>query len=347
MTMMMTSKIFRALAATFLLGLAVAAAFGAFLLSPADTSAQARLFTVSRGQSARSIVDDLAREGFIRSGTAAYAAVRLQGLILRAGTFRISPAEGTLQVLGTLVAGREETRRVTIPEGLSLSKTARHLGEAGVVNPEDFLEAAKDPELLSELGIRGESAEGYLFPDTYFFPYEMSAAQVVRMMAQNFLSRVQSLPGVPSDPEEFRRAVILASVVEREYRVASEAPLIASVFRNRIKIGMGLQSCATVEYIITEIQGKPHPYRLLDSDLAIQSDYNTYLWAALPPGPICSPGTVALSAAFNPARTDYLYFRLVDPETGSHAFTRSLEEHVRAGRSLVLKASPVSPSAGN
>lgn len=347
MTMMKANNIFRALAAALFFTLAAAAAVGAYLLSPADKTASARLFTVSRGQSAREIVADLAREGFVRSGTAAYAVVRLQGLILRAGTYSVSPAAGTLEVLGTLVAGREETRRVTIPEGLSLSKTARHLEDAGVVSAEDFLTASKDSELLSELGIRGESAEGYLFPDTYFFPYEISPRQVVRMMAGNFFSRVKGLPGVPSDPEEFRRAVILASVVEREYRVAAEAPLIASVFRNRIKIGMGLQSCATVEYIITEIQGRPHPYRLLDSDLAIQSDYNTYLWAALPPGPICSPGTVALSAAFNPAQSDYLYFRLVDAETGSHAFTRSLEEHVRAGRSLVLKASPISSSKGN
>jgi UPF0755 protein len=100
---------------------------------------------------------------------------------------------------------------------------------------------------------------------------------------------------------------------------------------------MGLQSCATVEYILTEIQGKPHPEKLLLEDLEIQNDYNTYIWAGLPPGPISSPGLVALEAAFKPATTDFLYFRLTDTIKGTHSFTRSLDEHVKAGRSLELK----------
>ncbi|WP_255947327.1 endolytic transglycosylase MltG [Brucepastera parasyntrophica] len=131
--------------------------------------------------------------------------------------------------------------------------------------------------------------------------------------------------------------VILASIVEREYQIREEAPLIASVFANRLKIGMGLQSCATIEYIITEIQGLPHPVRLYDRDLEIRSDYNTYLWAGLPPSPISNPGLIALNAAFNPAKTNYLYFRLTDSESGAHTFTRSLDEHVSAGRNLTVK----------
>lgn len=333
-------KILKLLILLAALALAAGVAGCAFLywsLSPADSAGESALFTVSRGESARAIADGLEEGGFIRSSTTAYAVVRLKGTTLRSGTFRLSPAQGTLEILGIIASGKEETRRVTIPEGMSISKTAKHLEDEGIVSAEEFAAAAKAPGVLSEFGITEGTAEGYLFPDTYFFPYGMSAEGLVRMMISNFFTRVKSIPGAPTEPGKIRAAVILASVVEREYQVPEEAPLIASVFSNRLKIGMGLQSCATIEYIITEIQGKPHPYRLLDSDLTIPSDYNTYLWAGLIPGPICSPGLVSLEAAFNPAKTDYLYFRLVDPDSGAHAFTRSLEEHVKAGRQLVLK----------
>lgn len=108
-------------------------------------------------------------------------------------------------------------------------------------------------------------------------------------------------------PSELHEFVTLASVVEREYRVKSEAPLISSVFTNRLKHGIGLYSCATIEYILTEIQGKPHPDRITYDDLKIDSPYNTYKWAGLPAGPISNPGLVAFSAALNPAKTDYYF----------------------------------------
>lgn len=310
------------------------------LASPLDSEGDERLFTVERGSSVRSIAQELESEGLIRSWYVAYAIARLESITLRAGTFRLSPGNGTRETLKIIAEGREETIRVTVPEGLSLSKTARHLADEGIADEHAFIAAASDPELLKSFGIPALTAEGYLFPDTYFFPYGISAERVVRMMVETFFARVARMPGAPAEPVSLRNAVILASVVEREYRVSEEAPLISSVFANRIRIGMGLQSCATIEYIITEIQGKEHPNRLLESDLAIPSDYNTYLWAGLPPGPICSPGRIALEAAFEPARTDYLYFRLTDPAQGTHSFTRSLDEHVRAGRNLSLKSSP-------
>jgi len=119
--------------------------------------------------------------------------------------------------------------------------------------------------------------------------------------------------------------------VEREYRADDEAPLIAGVFFNRLEIGMGLQSCATVEYVITEIEGKPHPEVLYNRDIAIQDPYNTYVYAGLPPGPISCPGAVALNAAFHPTASDYLYFRLMDPQEGRHKFSKTLEDHIKAG----------------
>jgi UPF0755 protein len=124
--------------------------------------------------------------------------------------------------------------------------------------------------------------------------------------------------------------------VEREYRVDQEAPLIASVFYNRIQRNMGLESCATLEYIITEIQQKAHPEYITIEDEKLDSPYNTYKWAGLPPGPISNPGRTALEAAFQPARTSYLYFVLRDAQSGRHYFSRNLNEHNQA-KYLYLK----------
>ena len=135
---------------------------------------------------------------------------------------------------------------------------------------------------------------------------------------------------------EIDDVVRLASVVEREYRVPEEAPLIASVFYNRLEQGIKLQSCATVAYIITEIHGKPHPDRLFFSHLEIPSEFNTYLYEGLPPLPISNPGATALEAAFHPADTDYLFFVVKDPDAGTHNFSRSYNEHLNA-KDLYLK----------
>ena len=179
----------------------------------------------------------------------------------------------------------------------------------------------------------GATLEGYLYPDTYLFPESYPAAQVVKTMADTFFKRLAEIqPDVLTlSPAELNNRVIMASIVEREYLVDEEAPIMAGVFYNRLRIGMALQSCATVEYVITEIQGRPHPERLFDRDIEIRNPYNTYMVPGLPPGPISAPGKVALNAAFNPVPSDYLYFRLVNPAEGRHYFSQTLDDHIRAG----------------
>lgn len=321
-----------------LVTLAVMAA-GSFLYfnRPGNPSAEPVMYTVPKGASAIAIAESLAEKGIIHSSRFAYLYARFFNLTLKAGTYKISASMTTSAILRYIHDGKQEYIKVTVPEGLTLSKTARHLEAAGVVKADAFVAAAEDRALLAKYHIAGKTAEGYLFPDTYFFAYENDASSVVEIMIDNFFRKTSAIPGAPSDPEELHKKVILASIVEREYRVDAEAQLIASVFENRIKIGMGLQSCATIEYIITEIEKKPHPTRLMLTDLAIPNEYNTYKWAGLPPGPISSPGVVALGAAFTPADTHYLYFRLTDPDAGTHTFSRTLDEHVEAGHHLVLK----------
>jgi UPF0755 protein len=208
---------------------------------------------------------------------------------------------------------------------------------AGICAALDFRKSAEDRTLLDEYRIPGETMEGYLYPDTYLFEADYPAELVVRKMADTFFSRLAEF-GIDRGkftPLELYEKVIFASIIEREYRVAEEAAVIAGVFQNRLERGMRLESCATIEYIITEIEGKPHPSRLLNRDLQIKNPYNTYIRSGLPPGPIAAPGAVALKAAFAPERNDFLFFRVVDPSSGRHYFSKNFDEHIAAGALFV------------
>jgi UPF0755 protein len=275
----------------------------------------------------------LEEAGIIRSRYFWYLLSRFDREYIKTGTYRLEIPLSQLRLHNILVSGRQMLQRVTIPEGITLKKMARLFEEAGICGAEAFLAAAGDPDLRDRYHIPGATMEGYLYPDTYLFPLDYPPAQVIRTMADTFFSRLAHIDGAYASlsPEELNRRVIIASIVEREYRVDEEAALMAGVFYNRLRIGMALQSCATVEYVITEILGRPHPDVLYTRDTEIRDPYNTYIRPGLPPGPISSPGALALAAAFFPAPSDYLYFRLVDAAAGRHYFSRTLDDHIRAG----------------
>ncbi|NLJ45309.1 MAG: endolytic transglycosylase MltG, partial [Treponema sp.] len=293
------------------------------------------LFTVGAGEPGARIAVRLEEEGLIRSALAFQVLLRLrnQQSLLKKGTYRIEPGMRSRDVQELLVSGKQALVRVTVPEGHTLRRTADVLHEAGVVDREEFLAAARDPALVSSLGIPAATAEGYLFPDTYYIPLKTPGEEAVRLMVGALRSRLaEGLPeSLALDPQELHLRIILASIVEREYRLTEEAPRIAGVFWNRLKIGMALQSCATVVYIITEVQGKKHPEVLYNRDIEIRHPFNTYLHPGLPPAPIANPGLTALRAVFRPEPSRYLYFRLLDARTGRHYFSETLDEHIRAG----------------
>ena len=291
------------------------------------------LIDIRRGESAQSVGFRLERAGLIKNTYFWRLLSRLENEHIKTGTYRLELPASPVSIYRLLVSGREVLYKVTIPEGVTLRKTAIILEQAGICSAQNFMEAARDRQIISHYGIPNESMEGYLFPDTYLFPVEYPASMVVRAMADNFFNRLETISPSFSDmsPQEINEKVILASIVEREYRVADEASVMAGVFVNRIGINMALQSCATVEYIITEIQGKPHPSVIYYSDLEIRDPYNTYIYRGLPPGPISAPGMVALRAAMYPQKTDYLYFRLTDPASGRHYFSRTYDDHISAG----------------
>lgn len=292
------------------------------------------LFVVSPGETASSVGKRLENASLIRSAFLWKLLARIDAESIKTGTYRLSGRLGTTAIRELFISGKQLLLKVTVPEGFTLKKIAALLNQHGITGASSFLSAAEDTALLRKYGIQGKNFEGFLYPDTYLFPRAYSAEQVVAVMADTFFQRVQKVaPKAISSysPEELYRLVTLASIVEREYRVDDEAPLMAGVFLNRLRIGMALQSCATVEYIITEIQGKAHPEVLYNKDIAIADPYNTYIHRGLPPGPISSPGLVALDAVFNPVSSDYLYFRLESPTEGKHRFSRTLDEHIKAG----------------
>jgi UPF0755 protein len=313
-----------------------------FFNRTADIPDSGEIFTIQKGETLNSVAKRLEEDGLIRSRIFLNLFSRLKSSerSLHVGSFLIRTDATTIEIHNLLVSGKEILEKVTIPEGLSLSTIAGIIEAAEIASSEEFMIASVSEPLLEEYGIPGDSFEGYLFPDTYFFPKSYPAEKVVRYMADNFFDIIEEINPEYSSlgSEDIYRKVILASIVEREYRVPEEAGLMASVFYNRLSKGMKLQSCATVAYVITEEMGEAHPDSLKYSDLEIPSEYNTYLIEGLPPGPISNPGKTALEAAFFPVESEFLFFVLKDLNVGQHVFSESYSEHNQA-KYLYLKKS--------
>lgn len=344
-----------------LIALCMTAAFAAFFYVKNETSALDEIqnekilrLKIEGGTTARDVAARLGQNGIIRNERAFYLLARFPNLAhivfpganpgiftVKAGVCEVSSAMDAARIYGVLSAGLDEQTKISIPEGLTISKIAERFDAAGICTAKEFSSACRDEDFLKEIGIPFKSAEGYLFPDTYYFIPNSGAKNCVRAMVKNFFERTSGIKNFADASEERRnQIVILASVVEREYRAADEAPMIASVFSNRIKNHIGLYSCATVEYVITEVLGRPHPDIITFDDLKIESPYNTYLHEGLPPAPISNPGLVALAAAANPAQSDFFYFRLMDEEEGRHVFTKTLEEHEK--QNMIFKTKKMS-----
>lgn len=245
------------------------------------------------------------------------------------GIFEVPGGMSAWDAAGYFRTAKPLEVRVTVAEGLTSSKIARLLEEAGVVPAKDFLEVVAHPQKLGPLGQGLTSLDGRLFPDTYRFPVGSNAADVAQTFLRTFQTRTAGWSSKVS-ANDFQKSLVLASIVEREYQVPEEAPVIASVFLNRLDKRIALGSCATIEYILTEIQGRPHPHRIFFVHTQIPSPYNTYLNRGLPPGPISNPGLTALKAAFEPAKSNYLYFVVADPAKGSHTFSALWSQHEAA-----------------
>ena len=247
------------------------------------------------------------------------------GRNLKAGEYRFDRAMTPLDVINVIVRGDVYTQKITFPEGLTLEEMSKLYEMHGFGRARDFLDASRHVERITDLDPEATDLEGYLFPETYALPRTGGAVRLVNLMLDRFRS-VYSEPlraRASALGMTTRQVVTLASLVEKETAKAEERPLVAAVFRNRMKIGMPMQADPTVVYALE----KAHRYNgnIRKIDLSMDSPYNTYRYAGLPPGPIASPGQASLEAALSPANVSYLYF--VSRNDGSHVFAATLAEH--------------------
>jgi UPF0755 protein len=241
----------------------------------------------------------------------------------KAGTYVFAPPSSLAKIFSDLQTGRVETVAVTLPEGATVRQMADAFAEAGVVSREAFVTLALDPAAAARWGLPGPTLEGYLFPDTYRFARGLSPETVIDEMVRRFREVAGPLEAEASARKlSLRDWVTLASIVEKETGNASERPLVAAVFLNRLARGMRLESDPTVIYGVEGFDGN-----LRRADLIQDTPYNTYVRFGLPRGPIANPGRESLQAILRPADVPYLYF--VSRNDGTHVFSVTYEEHRR------------------
>ncbi len=299
-----------------------------FWLLPYGASQFPRQLEIPSGKTLQEIGFMLEREGLVVNSHAfvALAALRGETHRIRAGIYRLEAPLSCLSLLERLAVGPVELYRVTIPEGWNLLQVAEKLAGMGLVDVMGFLSKARDPVWASGLlGFNAASLEGFLFPDTYLFPPGTTEQTILHTMVKRFQRAF---------PAEFHsrllelgwdvlQAVTLASLIEKETCAPEERALVSGVFHKRLRMGMKLESDPSVIYGLDNFKGE-----LRKSHLLMAHPYNTYFFQGLPPGPICNPGQESLRAALFPAQTDYLFF--VSKNDGTHHFSRTLGEHLRA-----------------
>jgi UPF0755 protein len=272
----------------------------------------------------------LVAAGVVRDTTVFRAALLISGQAraLKAGEYRFAEPMHALEVIDTIARGDVYKRLLTFREGLTILEMAQLFEDKQFGTAADFRKAAGNAALIADLDPAAPDLEGYLFPETYSLPRQTPAAEVVAQMVANFRQALspELRQAAAADGFTVRQLVTLASLVEKETGAPAERPLVAAVYRNRLKIRMGMQADPTVIYALQKAgkyQGNLTRAHLRELD----SPYNTYKYSGLPPGPIAAPGRASLEAAARPADVDYLYF--VSRNDGTHVFASTLDEHNR------------------
>ena len=298
---------------------------------PFETHAEAaRVLIIEPGLGAHQILAQLETAGVIKSAywARAYLSRYLDDPLLQAGEYAFTGPMSATDVLDKLVRGDVLTHDVTLVEGLDMFETAHHLAASGFGDESEFLRLVQQADLIASFDPHASDLEGYLFPDTYSFARGTPESEIVAKLVRSFLKRFHGevLPLLEGKPDvAIRDLVTLASIVEKETSRGDERPVVAGVYSNRLARRMGLFADPTVIYGL-KLAGT-WDGNLRRRDLEADTPYNTYRFAGLPPGPICSPGLASLEAAAQPAEVPYFYF--VSRNDGSHVFSRTLAEHNR------------------
>jgi len=331
------------------LGAALAAALAVHSLRWKYAGFPSEVFVdIPKGAGTRGVARQLAAAGVIRYPWQLLLARLLRPRArLQAGEYVFRRPASTWEVLDRLARGDVFYFQVTVPEGSNLFDIGALLEQQQILPAAKFLEAAREAALIRDLDPRAPTLEGYLFPDTYRLSRHTSARQLCQQMTSRFRHAWQELAAAGAD---VHAAVTLASLVEKEARLEPERPLVASVYLNRLRLGMPLQCDPTTIYAaLLEDRYRGAIHR---SDLDNRQRYNTYQHPGLPPGPIANPGRTALAAAVRPAQTPYLYFVARPDGSGAHEFSKDMAAHERAvwkyrrGLQKTKQASAVSRTPG-
>ena len=290
--------------------------------------------TVDEGEGFNAFLEKLDEKGYLRNKLLVKLNVKINNTDTNIipGTYTLEKDTSLEELIKTLQTEDLSKNQVsvTIPEGYTIDKIALKLQEAGLCTKDEFIQAVKSyklPSYVKNNPKKKYNLEGYLYPDTYFFHKDATAEDVITQMLDEFIDnfkKAEEETGVKVNESDIENIVIKASLVEKEAVLNEERPLVASVIENRLKKDMKLEFCSTVNYII----GYDHEV-LTNSDIKIDSPYNTYKYKGLPVGPIASPSYNSIKACLKPAETNYLYFMLLTGQDGKHHFSTTAEEHMR------------------
>jgi UPF0755 protein len=302
--------------------------------TPASQKAEDRVITISAGQLFSETTAALAKAHIINDPYKFKIIARLKGYDkkLQAGEYALSAAMSPIQILQKMVSGEVRLYRLTVPEGLNLYQIADLVDKAGLASKNDFIAAANSAEFANQQDLDADTFEGYLFPETYFFPKNIPVKKIISTMVSRF-RQIFNLTWQQRAKQlgfTVHQVVILASIIEKETGTPFERPIISSVFHNRLNKKMRLESDPTVIYGLKNFDGN-----LKRKHLETPTPYNTYKRSGLPAGPIANPGKGSLEAALYPADTKFIYF--VSKKDQTHQFSTNLEDHHRAVQKYQLR----------
>ena len=305
--------------------------YAIILLWPQSDIDDAVSISISKGSTLIDISTELHSKKVIKNRSSFILAVKMLGYEkdIPAGKFNIDNVSTNYSLVNKLINSVNISKKVTILEGWSIDEIAEKLHSSLKIDKKSFLNASKNKALLDKWGIKSNSFEGYLFPNTYQFAEDVSPIKIIDKMVSEYKKNVTKkmydrMSKINLNENE---VLSLASIIEGEAIYDSERPRISGVYHNRLKKGMRLQADPTIQYIIDD-----SPRRLLNKDLKIKSPYNTYLNHGLPPGPINNPGLESIKAALYPEEIDFLYF--VAKGDGYHTFSKTEKEHNKAKRAV-------------
>ncbi|MBF0303864.1 MAG: endolytic transglycosylase MltG [Desulfamplus sp.] len=295
------------------------------------------LITVNQGESLRNVAKKLEDAAIITNQHLFVMLARYKGdhRKIKTGEYEFLAQYTPEKILDMLVKGKVKLHKITIPEGLNMREVAAVVEKAGFGTSNNFITVATDPNFIKSLGIehiQADSLEGYLFPETYLFPAGTDQKKIISSMVERFNKVFINDWRDVSKKLGFsvHQIVILASIIEKETANSNERPLISSVFHNRLKRGMRLESDPTVIYGIADFNGN-----ITKKDLLAATPYNTYAIDGLPAGPIANPGRLSLQAAVFPEKSEFIFF--VSKNDTTHQFSNSLKAHNIAVRKYQLK----------